>query len=60
MLVQMDEQRIKTIEDIAAFLSGTIDTPLVLHGGKDEIYSWVEDTLVRFRYLFQNKKEKGR
>jgi len=56
----MDEQRIETIEDIAAFLSGTIDTPLVLHGGKDEIYSWVEDTLVRFRYLFQNKKEKGR
>jgi len=55
----MDEQRIKTIEDISAFLNGTIDTPLVLHGSKDELYSWVEDTLVRFRYLFQKKKEKG-
>jgi len=59
MLVQMDEQRIETIEDIAAFLSGTIDTPLVLHGSKDEVYSWVENTLIRFGYLFQKKKEKG-
>jgi len=59
MLVQMDEQRIATIEDIVAFLNGTIDTPLILHGSKDEIYSWVEHTLVKFGYLFQNKKEKG-
>jgi len=32
MVVQMDEKRIETIEAIAVFLSGTTDTPLVLHG----------------------------
>ena len=55
----MDEQRIETIEDIAGFLNGTAHTPLVLHGSKDDVYSWIEHTLVKFRYLFQKKKEKG-
>ncbi len=55
----MDEQRIQTVADVVSFLSSTIDAPMVLHGSKDELYSWVEETLVRFRYLFQNKKGKS-
>jgi hypothetical protein len=51
MLVQMDETRIQTIEDIAVFLADPLTMPLELQSDKDEVYSWVERTLVRFRYL---------
>ena len=59
MLVQMDETRIRSLDDVAAFLSGTTDTSLKLQGGKDDVYTWIERTLVRFRYLWLGKKEKG-
>lgn len=55
----MDESRIKTIEDITVFLSDQLAMPLKLQGNKDEMYKWLERTLVRFRYLWLGKKEKG-
>lgn len=56
----MDETRIKTLEDIAQFLDGTAEACPELHGGKDDIYAWIERTLVRFRYLWLGKKsQKG-
>jgi len=55
----MDETRIQTIEDIAVFLADPLTMPLELQGDKDEVYSWVERTLVRFRYLWLSKKHKG-
>lgn len=59
MLVQMDETRIKTLEEISVFLADPLAMPLELQGNKDELYTWLERTLVRFRYLWLNKKEKG-
>jgi hypothetical protein len=51
MLVQMDETQIRTLEDVEQFLAGTADTSLKLQGGKDEVYAWIQHTLVRFRYI---------
>ena len=52
MLVQMDETRIQRLADIAVFLTNPLAMPLVLQGDKDEGYSWIERTLVCFRYTF--------
>jgi len=55
----MDEKRIQTLADIASFLDGTLATSLVLHGNKNEVYAWVKDTYIKFRYPLQSKKGKG-
>lgn len=59
MLVQMDETRIQTLEDVRQFLLGGVETALVLHGSKDDVYRWIEHTLVRFRYIWLGKRNKG-
>jgi len=59
MLVQMDETRIRTLEDIRQFLAGMAETSLKLEGGKDAVYQWIEHTLVRFRYMWLGKKGRG-
>jgi len=59
MLVQMDETRIRTLEDVEQFLAGTTGTSLKLQGSKDDVYGWIQHTLVRFRYLWLCKKQKG-
>ncbi len=55
----MDETQIRTLEDIGQFLAGTTDTSLKLQGSKDDVYAWIQHTLVRFRYLGLRKKPKG-
>lgn len=59
MLVQMNEQQIKTLDDIERFLTGVTSTSISLQGGKKEVYAWIERTLVLFRYLWLKKKDKG-
>jgi len=59
MVIQMDERKIKTVADVAAFLAGTDQTELKLQGSKDDIYAWVERTLNRLRYGNLGKKDKG-
>jgi hypothetical protein len=59
MLIQVDERKIKTIEDITLFLAGADTAELRIQGSKDDIYSWVERTLNRLRYSKLRKKEKG-
>jgi hypothetical protein len=59
MLIQMDERKIKTIEDITLFLAGADSVELQIQGSKDDIYAWVERTLGRFRYSILSKKDKG-
>jgi len=59
MLIQMDETEIQTLEEVVRFLSGAGQARPVLQGGKDDIYAWIERTLVRFRYLFIDRKGKG-
>jgi len=59
MLIQMDETRNRTLEDVEQFLAGTTGTPLELQGSKGDAYTWIERTLVRFRFLWLGKKQKG-
>jgi len=55
----MNESQIKTINDIECFLQGATSTSMSLEGDKQDVYNWIERTLVRFRYLWLVKKEKG-
>ncbi|MFQ5356530.1 MAG: hypothetical protein ACE5DY_08635 [Mariprofundaceae bacterium] len=55
----MDETEIRTLEDVEQFLTGTTDTSLKLQGSKDDVYAWIQHTLVRFRYMGLRKKPKG-
>ncbi|MFQ5356717.1 MAG: integrase [Mariprofundaceae bacterium] len=55
----MDESQIRTLEDVEQFLADMTGASLQLQGSKDDVYRWIERTLVRFRYLWLGKKQKG-
>jgi len=55
----MDEIKIRTVEDIEQFLSEPTGSQLKLQGNKDDVYKWIEHTLVRFRYPWLGKLQKG-
>jgi len=55
----MHEARIRTLEDVEQFLVGTTSASLKLQGSKDDVYAWIQHTLVRFRYMGLCKKPKG-
>jgi len=59
MLMQMNESQIKTINDIERFLLGAASTSMSLKEDKQDVYNWIKRTLVRFRYLWLGKKDKG-
>jgi transposase InsO family protein len=55
----MDEMQIRTLEDIEQFLAEPTGAQLKLQGNKDDIYKWIEHTLVRFRYPWLGRLQKG-
>ena len=55
----MDETQIRTLEEVERFLCGTGQVRLLLQGGKDATYAWIERTLVRFSYMLIDRKGKG-
>ncbi len=55
----MDEMQIRTLEDIEQFLAEPMGAQLKLQGSKDDVYKWIEHTLVRFRYPWLGKVQKG-
>jgi len=55
----MDEIQIRTLEDIQQFLSEPTGSQLKLQGSKDDVYKWIERTLIRFRYHWLDKLPKG-
>jgi len=55
----MDETQIRTLEDVEQFLAGLADASVVLQGSADDTYAWIERTLVRFRYMWLGKSQKG-
>jgi len=55
----MDEIQIRTLEDIQQFLSEPTGSQLKLQGSKDDVYKWIERTLIRFRYHWLGKLQKG-
>jgi len=54
----MNEEGIRTIEQVRQFLEGTADVEFAI-GTKAKRYEWIEKTLIRFRYLELCKREKG-
>jgi len=58
MTITMNDSPLKTIEELRKFLKSS--TLLVFKGLKrDEIYEWVEDTIIKFDYHVLGKKDKG-
>jgi hypothetical protein len=58
MVTYMNDKKIRTLDDIRAFLKGTPDIDFSIEG-KDERYRWIRQTLVRFQYLSLNQRERG-
>ncbi len=58
MVTYMNEKMIKTLDDIRAFLEGTLDIEFSIED-KDERYRWIQQTLARFRYLSLGKVGRG-
>ena len=54
----MSDKKIKTVDDIQAFLEGTVEVEFSITD-KNACYPWMQSTLVKFSYLTCNKKEKG-
>jgi len=54
----MNDNGIRTIEQVRGFLEGTADVEFVIDT-KAKRYEWIEKTLVRFRYLELARAEKG-
>ena len=51
MIVTLCTERIRTLDDIRAFLDGNVAADITPHDRK-AAYAFVERTLVRFRYHF--------
>lgn len=54
----MNDNRIRTMEQVRRFLDGTADVEFLIDTKRNR-YEWVEETLKRFRYLERSKLEKG-
>lgn len=59
MVVNMDESRLATIEQIEAFLSGSEQVAFAAHAGDTERYAHISRVLRRFDYPRRNKRERG-
>ena len=54
----MNDNGITTLEQVRRFLKGTEVIGFAIKD-KKERYAWIENTLVRFRYLELTKQDKG-
>ncbi len=54
----MNDSHIKTLEQVHQFLEGTAAVELSIDA-KEDRYTWIQTTLVRFHYLRLNKADKG-
>ena len=58
MVTHMDDNHIKTLDQVRRFLEGTEALELRIEE-KNERYAWIEATLRRFRYRALGKADKG-
>lgn len=58
MIVNLDTRRLKTLDDIRAFLAGSLQFDLSI-ADRTAAYRWIEDTLRRLRYATLGKADKG-
>jgi len=59
MVINMNEERLKTIEQIEAFLSGSASVEFSVSGDDSERYEHISRVLKRFDYPQRNKHERG-
>ena len=58
MVTYMNDQKIRSLEQVRAFLEGSTQMEFSIQG-KDERYRWLEQTLRRFRYHSLGRAERG-
>jgi hypothetical protein len=59
MVINMDESRLTTIEQVAQFLSGSVGVRFTAYGNDTERYAHISRVLTRFDYPRRNKRERG-
>ncbi len=59
MVINMNETRLCTIEQIEEFLSASAEVDFSAHGGDLERYAHISDVLKRFGYHQRNKHDRG-
>ncbi|MDQ6967121.1 MAG: hypothetical protein Q9M14_00380 [Mariprofundaceae bacterium] len=55
----MRDDELNTLDDITSFLQAELCPSMELQGSKEDVYNWLEKTLIRFRYMWLDKKKKG-
>lgn len=58
-MTKLNDSKLKTLDEVKAFLSGSESIHFESAGGKAELYAWVQETLIRFHYLGLNKADRG-
>lgn len=58
MIVKLHTQRLQTLEEVRAFLAGTLTLDFQVPARRDA-YGWIEDSLRRLRYRQLGKADKG-
>ena len=58
MVTYMNDRKIRSLEDVRAFLAGSTQMEFSIEG-KDERYRWIERTLKRFNYRRLGRAERG-
>jgi len=58
MLLNMNDQQLQTIEQVRQFIKGSQAVDFNCQS-TEEKYSWIEEVLIRFRYLRLKRAEKG-
>lgn len=58
MVTYMNDKKIQTLDEIRAFLEGTVEVEFSITN-KDERYRWIRTTLVRFHYLTLGRTARG-
>ena len=59
MVVNMDESKLSTIEQIEAFLGASEQVAFTAHGGDTERYAHISRVLRRFDYPRRDKRQRG-
>jgi len=59
MVINMDESKLSTIEQIEAFLGASEQVAFTAHEGDTERYAHISRVLRRFDYPRRNKRERG-
>jgi transposase InsO family protein len=58
LIISMDDSQATSLEQIRAFLAGSGEVRFAAQG-RQEVYRWVEQTLVRHQYVGLRRPEKG-